>query len=200
MVTQHLDEQERQPLLQTTHNNDLNDPSSQPRKQPYAATPIHDLQEEGADGSTTPPLDETARLAYIQAMPWYRRPSLTWLLPFVLLLALIMGIIQAPQEQLMIKIICKDHLRNNTGVPLVAGLSLPTYNSDLGVEVTTPPTASNVISSHDFSLWNRNRTEERERYDENPCNAAPVQAYGALVLSRVRSLKHVTGKNTLPYS
>ncbi|GJJ72265.1 hypothetical protein EMPS_04622 [Entomortierella parvispora] len=207
MVTQHLDEQEqeRQPLLQSSRSHDSNDhSSSQPRKQPNTSYSVHDLEEEeeeeeGAGAPTTPSLDESVRLAFIQALPWYKRPSLVWLLPFVFLLALILGVTQAPQDQMIIKIICKDHLQNTTTLPSVSSLSIPRYKGEIDINADTTTTPSDVISSYDFSFWNRNRTEERRRYDENPCNAAPVQAYGALVLSRIRSLKYVTAIFTVGF-
>lgn len=67
------------------------------------AANIHNAQEQGED--------ESNRLAAIRALPWYRRPSIGWLLPFVFLAVLVIGISQAPQEQLIIRIVCKEYFK-----------------------------------------------------------------------------------------
>ncbi|KAG0053334.1 hypothetical protein BGZ83_001299 [Gryganskiella cystojenkinii] len=56
-------------------------------------------------------LTEQSRLRALSLLPWYRRPSIRWLIPFAAMLALIIGISSAPQDQMVIKIICKDYLR-----------------------------------------------------------------------------------------
>ncbi|KAG0252987.1 hypothetical protein BG011_006616 [Mortierella polycephala] len=93
---------EREPLLANHENN------AQPL--PYAS-PDHGAKPQGISNQRTT-FDEAARLAAIQALPWYRRPSIIWILPFVFLVAIVMGLSQAPQEQLIIKIICRDIIKD----------------------------------------------------------------------------------------
>lgn len=64
-------------------------------------------------------LTEEARLKELALKPWYSRPTIRWLLPFVFLLAIMMGISSAPQEQMIIKIICKDYLQRRDGGPVI---------------------------------------------------------------------------------
>ncbi len=98
---------ERQPLLATSH--DLSDPNSTSKLLPMAALP---LQDEDQDQDHEHAGDEAHRLAYIQSLPWYKRPSIVWLLPFIFLIAIVMGVSQVPQEQLIIKIICKEYFKD----------------------------------------------------------------------------------------
>ncbi|KAF9548996.1 hypothetical protein EC957_004988 [Mortierella hygrophila] len=63
-------------------------------------------------------LTEAERLALIDSLPWNRRPSTLWLGPFVLTLALMIGIGMAAQDQQINSIICKDYLRGK-GDPVI---------------------------------------------------------------------------------
>ncbi|KAF9180053.1 hypothetical protein BGZ51_006460 [Haplosporangium sp. Z 767] len=93
---------EREPLLANHEDN----------VQPLSYTsPDHDENPRDISNQKTT-LDEAARLAAIQALPWYRRPSIIWVLPFIFLVAIVMGLSQAPQEQLIIKIICRDIIKD----------------------------------------------------------------------------------------
>lgn len=51
-------------------------------------------------------------MTLIDSLPWNRRPSTLWLQPFVLTLALMMGIAMAAQDQQVNTIICKGYLRD----------------------------------------------------------------------------------------
>lgn len=104
MTDQHTEAAERQPLIDP-RDRYRRIPQSQDEENGHAAVNSHNAtpQEQGGD--------ESNRLAAIQALPWYRRPSIGWLLPFVFLAVLVMGISQAPQEQLIIQIICKEHFK-----------------------------------------------------------------------------------------
>ncbi|KAG9069347.1 hypothetical protein KI688_010247 [Linnemannia hyalina] len=98
MTDRHTEAAERQPLIDP-RDRYTRIPQSQDEENGPAATNTHNVtpQQQGED--------ESSRLAAIQALPWYRRPSISWLLPFVFFLVLVMGISQAPQEQLIIEII-----------------------------------------------------------------------------------------------
>ncbi|KAG0252986.1 hypothetical protein BG011_006615 [Mortierella polycephala] len=56
---------------------------------------------------------ESAWLAELQTRPWYRRPSIFWLMPLLFLVGAVLGIIGSPLEQLDIQIICKDYLEQH---------------------------------------------------------------------------------------
>ncbi|GJJ73441.1 hypothetical protein EMPS_05799 [Entomortierella parvispora] len=60
-------------------------------------------------------LAEDTRLERLELKPWYSRPTIQWLLPFVFLLAVTLGISSAPQDQMLNKIICKDYFRGQEG-------------------------------------------------------------------------------------
>ncbi|KAG0302339.1 hypothetical protein BGZ98_007596 [Dissophora globulifera] len=119
-------------------------------------------------------LDETTRLAALQSLPWYKRPSLAWMLPLVLLLGVVMGIGMAPQEQLIIKIVCKEHFKD-TDVPV------------LGSSLTNTSAVIGMSSSQGGSL------------SDDPCYTPAVQALAALVMGRIRSLKYATAVFTIGY-
>ncbi|KAF9146752.1 hypothetical protein BGX30_009534 [Mortierella sp. GBA39] len=121
MTDRHTEAAERQPLIDP-RDRYTRIPQSQDEENGPAAANTHNAtpQQQGED--------ESSRLAAIQALPWYRRPSISWLLPFVFFLVLVMGISQAPQEQLIIEIICKEHLqgrdtRSEGGTMMTALLS-----------------------------------------------------------------------------
>ncbi|KAF8931578.1 hypothetical protein BGZ58_007562, partial [Dissophora ornata] len=72
-----------------------------------------DLEFETTLPSTQAPNDEEAEsawLAELQNRPWYRRPSIFWMMPFLVVFGIIIGVIGSPMEQLDIQIICKDYL------------------------------------------------------------------------------------------
>lgn len=102
MADQYTETSERQPLIDA-RDRYTRIPRNEDEENGLAVVNKHNTpsQEHGQD--------ETNRLATIQALPWYKRPSIAWLLPFVFLVALVLGISQAPQEQLIIGIICKSH-------------------------------------------------------------------------------------------
>ncbi|KAF8946061.1 hypothetical protein BGZ47_001386 [Haplosporangium gracile] len=103
MTDQYTEASERQPLIDP-RDSYTRIPRSQDEESGPTAASKHNT-------TTTTPQDESSRLAAIKALPWYRRPSINWLLPFVFLVALAMGISQAPQEQLIVKIICKEYFK-----------------------------------------------------------------------------------------
>ncbi|KAG0300825.1 hypothetical protein BGZ98_008835 [Dissophora globulifera] len=75
-------------------------------------------EESQANEHCLPVVSEAARLAALKALPWHSRPSIVWLLPFIFLYALVIGISSAPQDQLIIRIICKAHL-GSRGTPIL---------------------------------------------------------------------------------
>ncbi|KAG0202010.1 hypothetical protein BGX28_005327 [Mortierella sp. GBA30] len=161
------DTSERQPLL--AHPNDGSSDINQQRS--AAAITIQDdddhLKSQQSQGSSD---DEASRLAAIQAIPWYRRPSIAWLLPFVFLLAMILGISQAPTDQLIVKIVCKDHFKDS---------NIPALNANSWTTVA-------------------NRTSHRNSsYYDDPCNAPEIQALAAVVMGRIRFLKYIIGLFTI---
>lgn len=125
---------------------------------PKRSIPIEILEEEDAGVEATPLGDdgeetvgtEERRLRTLELLPWYSRPSIRWLMPLAVMLALIIGISSAPQDQMVIKIICKDYLRRQGG-------------PDIDVE------------------------------DE--CVTPTIQAVAAVVVSRLRSVKHICCKS-----
>ncbi|KAF9134908.1 hypothetical protein BGW39_005395 [Mortierella sp. 14UC] len=64
-------------------------------------------------------MTEAERMTFLESLPWHRRPSINWLLPFVFLLALMMGIASAPQDQQLIIIVCRDFLRGKGRHPFI---------------------------------------------------------------------------------
>ncbi|KAF9908309.1 hypothetical protein EC991_009953 [Linnemannia zychae] len=163
MTNHHTEASERQPLIDR-----------------YTRIPRPEDDEDGLSIATAAikpnediPQDEVSRLAALQALPWHKRPSIGWLLPFVFLLALVLGISQAPQEQLIIKIICKEYFRERETRSEEGGAMLLLNQSFITNEFLTP---------HD-----------------DPCNSPPVVALAALVLGRVRALKYISGFFTIGY-
>ncbi|KAF9904850.1 hypothetical protein EC991_002278 [Linnemannia zychae] len=124
--------QEAQPLL---NNCDLNldnqyGGSSNSDSRPSSAarisktTSVQDeyLEEESTIGDQPQRgMTEAERMALLESLPWHRRPSIMWLLPFVFLLALMMGMSSAPQDQQVIIIVCRDYLRGKDRHPLIGG-------------------------------------------------------------------------------
>ncbi|KAF9584580.1 hypothetical protein BGW38_005951 [Lunasporangiospora selenospora] len=151
--------QERQPLLA----NQTEDYSN----------PTRTVDEEtGQNDDATPPHTEALRLGAIQKLPWYRRPTVYWLLPFIFMIAIAIGVNGAPQEQLIIKIICKEYL--SSGGPSVSGPG------------STTPVALGLASFKNHTV-------------EDPCYSPEIQAISALVLSRYRSLKFITAIFTVGF-
>ncbi|KAF9330274.1 hypothetical protein BG006_006750 [Podila minutissima] len=57
--------------------------------------------------------EEEARwLAYLQRLPWYKRPSVVWMMPMLLILSTALGALGSPRQQLAIRIVCKDFYAN----------------------------------------------------------------------------------------
>ncbi|KAK3813973.1 MAG: major facilitator superfamily domain-containing protein [Benniella sp.] len=115
--------------------------------------PFLELQEERESNEQGGINSEESRLASLQRLPWYRRPSVAWLLPLVFLLAIVMSLAIAPQGQMTLRIICKTYLLNHPG-PLD---------------------------------------------DQDECSSPTMQAYAAVVASRMMSLKSITAILTLGY-
>lgn len=92
---------ERQPLLHSPEGS---------RRGDSGAYPQNGHQEQGKH---TGKVDEASRLAALQALPWYRRPSVYWILPFIVLVGLEMGVSTAPVTYLIIKIICRRYHQSN---------------------------------------------------------------------------------------
>ncbi|KAF9135118.1 hypothetical protein BGX30_011658 [Mortierella sp. GBA39] len=119
---------EAQPLL-GDHNRDLDHqhaegggslPPSPGRIPKTTLIQDENLEEEPTTDGGHPlrGLTEAERLALIDSLPWNRRPSTLWLGPFVLILALMIGIAMAAQDQQINSIICKDYLRGK-GDPVI---------------------------------------------------------------------------------
>jgi hypothetical protein len=102
MTDQYTEASEQQPLI------DRRERYAQIQDEENGPTAVNELNTPSQEQAQ----DEHSRLAVIQALPWYKRPSIAWLLPFLFLVALVLGISQAPQEQLIIRIICKSHLKD----------------------------------------------------------------------------------------
>ncbi|KAF9929958.1 hypothetical protein FBU30_001048 [Linnemannia zychae] len=109
--------------------------------------------------------EESSRLAALQALPWYKRPGIGWLIPFVFVIAMVLGLSAAPQEQLTIKIICKEYFRDR-GTRSDGETMMPLLS--LGSTISSSP-------------------EEKD-----PCKTEAVTALAALVLGHVRALKYVS--------
>ncbi|KAF9916624.1 hypothetical protein BX616_003301 [Lobosporangium transversale] len=152
---------ERQPLLANGQGSRLTD-----------VTQEHSLRAGHKDGQHIDELDEVTRLTTLQLLPWYKRPSIAWLLPFVFMIAIVMGVSQAAQDQLIVKIICKDYHK---------GSNIPGQSSNTIIANT----------SGDFT--------HKSYYDDDSCSTTAIQALAALVMSRFRSLKYVTGIFTIGY-
>lgn len=57
--------------------------------------------------------EEEARwLAYRKRLPWYKRPSVVWMMPMLLILSTALGALGSPRQQLAIRIVCKDFYSN----------------------------------------------------------------------------------------
>ena len=95
-------------------------PHSPARIPKTAITQDENLEEEFTTDGDHPlrGLTEAERLTLIDSLPWNRRPSTLWLRPFVLILALMIGIAMAAQDQQINSIICKDYLRGK-GDPVI---------------------------------------------------------------------------------
>ncbi|KAF9084192.1 hypothetical protein BGX23_010747 [Mortierella sp. AD031] len=124
--------QEAQPLL-SEYNYQHAEGSGSGSFSPSSAqlpktSPVYDksllLEDElsGADGQSQQRVvvSEAERLALLESLPWYRRPSIIWLISVVFMLALMMGISAAPEEQQINIIICRDYLRGK-GRPVIGG-------------------------------------------------------------------------------
>ncbi|KAI1318616.1 hypothetical protein EDD11_006117 [Mortierella claussenii] len=122
---------------------------------------------------------EATRLAKQQALPWYKRPSVAWIMPFVFLLGIVTGVSQAPQEQLIVRIVCNDYFMNSD-VPALYSNSTTLALSPSSVKGTS------VFRDHYYD-------------DDDPCKIPAVQALAALVMGRIRSLKFVTGIFTVGF-
>ncbi|KAG0080461.1 hypothetical protein BGZ90_012242 [Linnemannia elongata] len=92
-------------------------------------------------------LTEAERLAIIDSLPWNRRPSTFWLSPFILTLALMVGIATAAQDQQINSIICKDYLRGK-GDPVIGDWDKKVCD---GAEVQA---FAAIITSHLSSIKN----------------------------------------------
>lgn len=111
-----------------------------------AEPPICETQDES--NAQDPTTSEEQRLAALQLLPWYHRPSIKWLLPFVFLVATALGNGMGPHDQMLIKIVCKAY------------------------------------------YWGSNEAYD----DEEDCKASVVQALGAVLLSRLMSIRAIAGK------
>ncbi|KAI7819968.1 major facilitator superfamily domain-containing protein [Gamsiella multidivaricata] len=76
------------------------------------AVPNRRLEEDITSEDPTHVGSESHRMAVLRTLPWYRRPAIAWLLPFVFLVSIVFGILAASQDQAVIQIICKAHFRD----------------------------------------------------------------------------------------
>ncbi|KAF8943502.1 hypothetical protein BGZ47_005389 [Haplosporangium gracile] len=158
--------QEAQPLLSDhDHDNDHQHAEGRGSLPPMPAriqkiTSIQDenLEEESFTDGDQPQkgLSEAERLVLIDSLAWNHRPSILWLMPFVFILALMMGIAMAAQGQQIIFIICKDYFRGK---------------------------GHSVI----------------EDWDDAMCKNDKVQAFAAIVMSHLSSIKNIFGIFTVGY-
>ncbi|KAG0271140.1 hypothetical protein BGZ95_001101 [Linnemannia exigua] len=170
MTDHHTGASERQPLIDP-RDRYTRIPRTQDNEQQQHETTI-----KPNDDDDIPQQDEASRLAALQALPWYKRPSIAWLLPFVFLLALVLGLSKAPQEQLIVKIMCNEYYRERETSSDEGGGSM---------------SLSSLLLSNEGFIGNRPL--------EDPCNSAPVVALAASVLGRVRALKYISGFFTIGY-
>ncbi|KAF9420193.1 hypothetical protein BGZ94_009203, partial [Podila epigama] len=54
--------------------------------------------------------EEQAWLEHLQRLPWYRRPSATWMMVVTSVLGIAITAVASSREQLAIQVICKDFL------------------------------------------------------------------------------------------
>lgn len=98
---------EREPLL---HHNNNNSSGLDPEASVQQNAQIDNNFSDGLSDQASPPTDnEAIRLAALQALPWYRRPSLYWLMPLIFLAAIVLGVSSFAQEQCKEK---KIYVRN----------------------------------------------------------------------------------------
>ncbi|KAG0292425.1 hypothetical protein BGZ98_002581, partial [Dissophora globulifera] len=72
-------------------------------------------------------------LAEIKQRPWFRRPSIFWMMPFMVALGIVIGVMSSPLEQLYIKIICKDYLSHeNDDLSSTLLANVPSYMASAG--------------------------------------------------------------------
>lgn len=89
---------DREPLLGQSNNHIYS--SGQGHEAQAQHGRLDNYFSEGLSDQVSPPIDnEAIRLAALQDLPWYRRPSLYWLLPFVFMAAIVLGVSAGPQEQ-----------------------------------------------------------------------------------------------------
>ncbi|KAG0096347.1 hypothetical protein BGZ93_004685 [Podila epicladia] len=83
--------------------------------QSLISSPIEPLVE-SIDTPSNPIYDEAEEearwLAHLQRLPWYKRPSIVWMMPMLLILSTALGAIGSPSQQLAIRIVCKDFYAN----------------------------------------------------------------------------------------
>ncbi|KAG0227421.1 hypothetical protein BGW41_003824 [Actinomortierella wolfii] len=135
--------------------------SSSPSSQQPANQNYHSVNDD------LPPLeDEATRLAALKLIPWYKRPSILWLIPFIFVVSLVIGVSSAPSEQAIIQIVCKEHFGQKR-----------------------QPLHDFVVTADQTILANGT---DGSGSPEDPCKSAEVQAVGAILFSQLRALKNIT--------
>ncbi|KAF9584581.1 hypothetical protein BGW38_005952 [Lunasporangiospora selenospora] len=82
-------------------------------------------------GFTPPPTlqnddqEEAEWLASLQRRKWYKRPSIFWLMPFLMIFITILSMVDGPTEQLGIQLICRDYFAGRLGNPVTTISSGP---------------------------------------------------------------------------
>lgn len=89
-------EEETRPLL-ASEDDRLGGPSSSTSLEMIDTDfPMNEMElREDLDASA----EEAARFEALLLLPWYKRPSIVWLLPFAFVTAVVIGMSGAPQEQ-----------------------------------------------------------------------------------------------------
>ncbi|KAG0269520.1 hypothetical protein DFQ27_003208 [Actinomortierella ambigua] len=126
--------------------------------------------------------DEATRLAALKLIPWYRRPSIFWLVPLILLISLVIGVAASPAEQAILQIVCKEYFDEHGQAGHHPGLL---------------STSSSSLNGGDPS-FGFHAGDNSTQY-ENPCDAPHIQALGAILFSKLRALKNVTALLTVGY-
>lgn len=97
-----------------SHDNDVD-------HQPLLSSPTEPLVESidtPSNAADDEAEEETIWLAHLQRMPWYKRPSVVWMMPMLLILSTAVGALGSPKQQLAIRIICKDFYASGQHIEL----------------------------------------------------------------------------------
>lgn len=88
-------EQETRPLLVSEDDHPGGPSSSTSQELADNDPPVDEMALQEADASA----EEAARFEALLLLPWHKRPSIFWLLPFAFVIAIVLGMSGAPREQ-----------------------------------------------------------------------------------------------------